>query len=258
MGLNMSKICPKCGRLTSDDMNFCPDCGLELGCTDPVDTAEDFIEEEADSACDVIESEAGELQDTIEAAAENAADEMQDAAGEEQDAIEAANDVNETAQPTQEATGEVQETAQPTQEATDDIAAAPEDTSSKNDFLIYQTQPELRPREYGDLNQYANNNGNNGAGVPADNEAAKSAANTSMVLGIVSLVSVLCGLGAIVGVVCGIIGLVFASKSKKTGYRSSNQTAGFICSIIGLCLGILSFIGCICFASLIGLGAMDY
>lgn len=63
----------------------------------------------------------------------------------------------------------------------------------------------------------------------------------SMVLGIIS-----CALSGLVGIITGIIGLNFSTKLKKDPDAYSKNkgfvTAGFICSIIGICLSVFYLI----------------
>lgn len=61
----------------------------------------------------------------------------------------------------------------------------------------------------------------------------------SMVLGIVSIV--LCCI-PIVPTICAIIAIILSRKETRAGKRSSCNTAGLVCGIIGLCLSILYLI----------------
>lgn len=81
----------------------------------------------------------------------------------------------------------------------------------------------------------------------------------SLVLGILALLSLLTGWGAIIGVIMAIIGLVLGSKARKIMPLNERgiATAGWVCSIISLCLcaaGILLAI--IAGAALIGIAGM--
>lgn len=60
--------------------------------------------------------------------------------------------------------------------------------------------------------------------------------------------------------VAAIIGLVGSSKAKKGGYKGGIQTAGFVCSIIGLVLCALVFLYCLIILGLAAsfLGAFSY
>ncbi len=79
------------------------------------------------------------------------------------------------------------------------------------------------------------------------NEHGKAVA--ALVLGIIACASVLTGVGAIVGVILGIIGIVLARKAKNAGNTEGICKAGFILSIIGLCV---SGVGLIMTLGLIG------
>lgn len=70
----------------------------------------------------------------------------------------------------------------------------------------------------------------------------KDKAITSLVLGIVSVLSCFTGIGSIIGLVTGIIGLIFASNAKKEGYYGGIQTGGFVCSLVGLIISCLVLI----------------
>lgn len=76
---------------------------------------------------------------------------------------------------------------------------------------------------------------------PTLDNPLRGKAIASMVLGIIA-----CALSGIVGIVTGTIGLNFSLKIKKDpdAYLKNKGvvTAGFICSIIGLCLGVLTLI----------------
>lgn len=81
----------------------------------------------------------------------------------------------------------------------------------------------------------------------------------SLVLGILALLSLLTGWGAIIGVIMAIIGLVLGSKARKIMPLNERgiATAGWVCSIISLCLcaaGLLLAI--IAGAALIGIAGM--
>lgn len=70
----------------------------------------------------------------------------------------------------------------------------------------------------------------------------KDKAITSLVLGIVSVLSFFTLIGSIIGVVTGIIGLIFAIKAKKEGYYGGLQTGGFVSSLVGLIVSIITTI----------------
>jgi hypothetical protein len=77
----------------------------------------------------------------------------------------------------------------------------------------------------------------------------------SLVLGICSIPS--CVLYGVPAIVCGILAIVFARKAKAQlkagqagGSTQSMATAGLICGIIGLCLGLIYFLGIAAFIGL--------
>lgn len=76
----------------------------------------------------------------------------------------------------------------------------------------------------------------------------KSMGVAALVLGIIGLISCLTGAGAFLGVVTAIIGLVLGSKARKLLPPDERglATAGWVCSIIALCVcsaGILIVCG---------------
>lgn len=70
--------------------------------------------------------------------------------------------------------------------------------------------------------------------IPENVEHGKAVA--ALVLGIISCVSCLTGIGAIVGVVLAIIGLVLSRKATVAGNMEGINKAGFVLSIIGVCI----------------------
>lgn len=86
---------------------------------------------------------------------------------------------------------------------------------------------------------------------------AKSHAVASLVLGIVALVCSITGLGAVIGLVCGIIGLLLGGRARKILPPGENgmATAGWICSIIALCLCGIAILFVAGFLGLLGLAA---
>ena len=64
----------------------------------------------------------------------------------------------------------------------------------------------------------------------------------SLVLGICSCVSCFFNVGAIVGVILGILGIVFSKKASNAGNTENINKAGFVLSIIGLCLSGIVFV----------------
>ncbi len=79
-------------------------------------------------------------------------------------------------------------------------------------------------------------------------QSSLSNATTSLVLGIISIVTSICYVSAIIGVICGTIGLVLGNKD-RSAYQStpelftsssySQSNAGRTCSIIGIIMGSL-------------------
>lgn len=63
-----------------------------------------------------------------------------------------------------------------------------------------------------------------------------------MVLGIVSVVF---GCTPIIGLVCGIIAIIMNKKDQRMNIQTSYHKAGFVCGIIGVCLGAITLIYCI-------------
>lgn len=78
----------------------------------------------------------------------------------------------------------------------------------------------------------------------------------SLVLGIVSIVFWFFGAGSIVGLISGVIGLVCASSAKKRGTEGGIQTAGFVCSLIGVIGSSLIFVACIACVGALGTAEM--
>lgn len=83
-------------------------------------------------------------------------------------------------------------------------------------------------------------------------DKAKTFGIASLILGIIGLIGSLTGNLALVGVICAIIGLVLGSKARKILPLEQRgiATAGWICSIIALCL---SFLGIIVLGGILGL-----
>ena len=70
---------------------------------------------------------------------------------------------------------------------------------------------------------------------------------TSLVLGIVSLVSTLftAGIGSPVGAVCGIIGIALGALARQHNPEKAGMaTGGLVCSIIGTVLSLLLVVAC--------------
>ena len=70
----------------------------------------------------------------------------------------------------------------------------------------------------------------------------------SLVLGIISLVLSFCGLG-IISVFTAIVGIVLGALGRKDLEKKGMATAGLVCSIIALVLGIVMWVAC---AAIIG------
>ena len=69
----------------------------------------------------------------------------------------------------------------------------------------------------------------------------------SLVLGIVSIVfSVFTG-GALgwLGAIIGLVGIILGAMAKKDPEKKGMATAGLVCSIIGLVLGLILYVACV-------------
>ena len=64
----------------------------------------------------------------------------------------------------------------------------------------------------------------------------------ALVLGICACASCLLGVGAIVGVALGIVGIVLSRKATAAGNEETINKAGFILSVIGLCVSGVVFV----------------
>ena len=64
----------------------------------------------------------------------------------------------------------------------------------------------------------------------------------SLVLGIVSLVFLL--LVPFVSVITGLVGIILGAQARKNPEQHGMATAGLVCSIIGVALGLVMFIAC--------------
>ena len=93
---------------------------------------------------------------------------------------------------------------------------------------------------------YNAENGNN------EDEPGKNAAVTSLILGIIGVACFIFGYTSIASLVLGVIGLVFASNSKKAGFNGSIRTAGFILSVISVIGGALFFVACVACVGIMG------
>ena len=78
----------------------------------------------------------------------------------------------------------------------------------------------------------------------------------SLVLGIVSLVFSVIGMGWM-GAIIGIVGIILCVQGKKDPEKAGMAKAGFVCSVIGVILGLAFYIACAgCIGSLGGLAAL--
>ncbi len=73
----------------------------------------------------------------------------------------------------------------------------------------------------------------------------------ALVLGIVSLLLSLFG-GGVLGVISSIVGIILGILGRKDEKQKGMATAGLVCSIIALILGLIVWIAC---ASIIGAAA---
>lgn len=85
-------------------------------------------------------------------------------------------------------------------------------------------------------------------------QKAKSFGIASLVLGIIALLLCFSGPGALLGLACGIVGLVLGSKARKRLPVTDRgmATAGYVCSIVSICLCAAGFIISIGFLGTIG------
>lgn len=65
----------------------------------------------------------------------------------------------------------------------------------------------------------------------------------ALVLGIVSIVLSFFGQG-IMGAILGVVGVILGVLGKKDPERKGMATAGMVCSIIGIVLGLIFWIAC--------------
>lgn len=90
-------------------------------------------------------------------------------------------------------------------------------------------------------------NDDRGGQVPGQNDAV-----VSLVLGILSVVLWFFGYSSFLSIVLGVLGLVYASKSKRLGFNGGIRTAGFVLSLIGVTGGAIVFIACVGVISALG------
>ena len=81
---------------------------------------------------------------------------------------------------------------------------------------------------------------------PPGPQPGKHEATVAMVLGIVSCALLIFGYTALGSVVTGIIGLIYASRAKSLGFNGTPRTVGYVCSLIGLILGVLVCLAASC------------
>lgn len=74
---------------------------------------------------------------------------------------------------------------------------------------------------------------------PPATQPGKHEATVAMVLGIVSCALLVFGYTALGSVVTGIIGLIYSARAKSLGFNGTPRTVGYVCSLIGLILGVL-------------------
>ena len=80
--------------------------------------------------------------------------------------------------------------------------------------------------------------------MPLGDQPGKGAGTASMVLGILCLVFALIIPIPFIDTLLGILGIIMAAVSKSKGYTGGTATAGLVCSIIGIGLGVLVCIAC--------------
>jgi len=97
---------------------------------------------------------------------------------------------------------------------------------------------------YSDPNNYGYNGASTGASyvyekqIDPEIESAKKTATASFVLGALSLM----GSVAVVSGILGIIGIVLSNKARSKGLRNNIDTAGMVCSVLGLIMSALFLI----------------
>ena len=91
---------------------------------------------------------------------------------------------------------------------------------------------------------------NNNSNSNDISQPGKGFAIASLVLGIVSLLFII--FFPLVGLVVSIVGVVCATKAKSSGYNGGMQTAGVVCSLIGLIFNGLYFVACVACVGMFG------
>ena len=104
------------------------------------------------------------------------------------------------------------------------------------------TMENMDDRDYSKSWQSSQASAPSPAGHPSQDPPGKSAAITSMILGIISAVFVFFGRGGIASAILGIIGLIYAKNAKKAGYEDVTETIGFVLSLVGLIVGGIAFV----------------
>ena len=80
----------------------------------------------------------------------------------------------------------------------------------------------------------------------------RGAATASLVLGIISIVCWVFTATSFIGLITGIIGLICSSSAKKAGFKGGIQTAGFVCSLIGVIGGAIVLVACVACVGILG------
>ncbi len=80
----------------------------------------------------------------------------------------------------------------------------------------------------------------------------RGAATASLVLGIISIVCWVFTATSFIGLITGIIGLICSSSAKKAGFKGGIQTAGFVCSLIGVIGGAIVLVACVVCVGILG------
>ena len=73
-----------------------------------------------------------------------------------------------------------------------------------------------------------------------------------MALGIISIVCWVFTATSFIGLITGIIGLICSSSAKKAGFKGGIQTAGFVCSLIGVIGGAIVLVACVACVGILG------
>ena len=73
-----------------------------------------------------------------------------------------------------------------------------------------------------------------------------------VVLGIISIVCWVFTATSFIGLITGIIGLICSSSAKKAGFKGGIQTAGFVCSLIGVIGGAIVLVACVACVGILG------